>query len=73
MPIIKVTANSEKDVEQAQLLENLYNWFWDNGGKEKYYETKAARDANRIPDEQWFKANLMGLIDDGKITLENLN
>ncbi len=51
-------------------LQLLLTAFWVSGGQEKYETTKAARDANKIPDSQWFKANLMGLIDDAEITYE---
>ncbi len=54
-------------------VQELLHSFWANGGKEKYEETKALRDANGIPDKQWFAANLMSIIDDAEITYDNGN
>ncbi len=72
-PIITINNIIDKrfPVEYAMALSEFANAFWDNGGKEKYESTKEARDANGIPDSQWFKANLMGIIDDAEITYDN--
>lgn len=56
---------------QSEALQMLADAFWNTGGQEKYEATKAARDVNGIPDSQWLKANLMGLIDDATATFEN--
>lgn len=48
-------------------LDDFLHAFWENGGKEKYMESLELRRANGIPDSQWFKAQLMGLVDDAKI------
>ncbi len=58
------------DTELDNTLDKLLKCFWAYGGKEKYEETKVMRDANGIPDSQWFKANLMGIIDDAEIEIE---
>ncbi len=54
--------------EYAEELAPLLTRFWENGGKEKYEATKAARDVNGIPDKQWFAAQLMDIIDNAEIT-----
>lgn len=51
-------------------VEVLLQTFWERGGKEKYKASKAMRDVNGIPDSQWFKANLMDIIDNAEITYE---
>ncbi len=67
----KITANKDGQEQQAEVLQALMEKFWNNGGKEKYEATKEMRQANGIPDSQWFKANLMGIIDDAEITYDN--
>ncbi len=54
--------------EYAEELAPLLTKFWENGGKEKYESTKSMRDANGIPDRQWFAAQLMSIIDEAEIT-----
>ncbi len=53
------TMKDDKPRMVVSPLQMMIVEFWDNGGKEEYEETKAMRDANGIPDKQWFAANLM--------------
>ncbi len=55
--------------EYAEELAPLLTRFWENGGKEKYEATKSMRDANGIPDSQWFSAQLMDIVDNAEITI----
>ncbi len=62
----------EKELKMVwSAVQHMLHDFWLNGGKEKYEATKEMRDANGIPDSQWFKANLMSIIDDAEITFES--
>lgn len=60
-------------LSQTEGLQMLLDAFWNTGGKEKYEASKEMREINGIPDTQWFKANLMGIIDDAEITYEHGN
>ncbi len=64
----QITIKDDKPRMVISPAQMLLNEFWDNGGKEKYEATKELRAANGIPDSQWFKANLMSIIDEAEIT-----
>ncbi len=55
---------------QSEALQMLVDAFWNTGGKESYEASLEARKLNGIPDSQWLRANLMGIIDDATITFE---
>lgn len=55
-------------ISKYPALQPMIDDFWAGGGQEKYAANKEARDLNGIPDSQWLKANLMGIIDDAEIT-----
>ncbi len=66
IPKIKI----DGQLSTTESLQMLTDAFWNTGGKEKYEATKETRVANGIPDSQWLKANLMGIVDDAEITFE---
>ncbi len=65
---MKPTIELYDQPSQSEALQMLLDAFWNTIGKEKYEASKEARDANGIPDAQWFKANLMSLVDEAEIT-----